>query len=223
MGRRIGFGLLWLGFAAYAFLLAPPDHPDTVTLIQNLSLGNWQGINPLVVALFNLMGIWPAIYISVLLADGHGQRVRAWPFAVAAFAVGAFALLPYLVLRSPNPSPIAAPSLILRLTNSRWVGVVLLVGAIALVGYGVSQGDWPDLIQQWQTSRFIHVMSLDFCLLSLLFPTLVTDDLARRGGTEQNWLWAIAAIPLFGALVYLILRPNLPTLGQPNSTPPSVC
>ncbi len=209
MVRRIGLTLVWLGFAAYAFLLAPPDRPDTLTLIQNLSLGNWQGINPLVIALFNLMGIWPAIYACVLLADGHGQRVRAWPFVMATFAVGAFALLPYLVLRSPNPTPITTPSLMLRVTNSRWTGVVLLVGAIALVSYGFSQGDWPDFIQQWQSSRFIHVMSLDFCLLTLLFPTLLTDDLARRDGTAQGWLKAIAVIPLFGALGYLILRPSL--------------
>ena len=39
------------------------------------------------------MGIWPMVYACVALIDGQGQRVLAWPFAVASFAVGAFALL----------------------------------------------------------------------------------------------------------------------------------
>ncbi len=98
MVRKITFGLLWLGFIVYAFLFAPPEQPDTFQLIKNLSIGQWQGINPLVIALFNLMGIWPLIYSAVVLIDGRGQKISAWLFAVASFAVGAFALLPYLGL-----------------------------------------------------------------------------------------------------------------------------
>jgi len=37
--EKIGFGLLWVGFVTYAFLLAPPDQPDTFELIKNLSTG----------------------------------------------------------------------------------------------------------------------------------------------------------------------------------------
>ncbi len=74
MGRKIGFGLLWLGFVTYAFLLAPPNQPDTFDLIKNLSTGQIAGINPLVVALFNIMGVWPLIYSALLFIDGRGQR-----------------------------------------------------------------------------------------------------------------------------------------------------
>lgn len=104
MLRKIGFGLIWLVFVGYAFGLAPPPQPDTATLIINLSTGNWQDINPLIIALFNLMGIWPAIYACVLLPDGRGQNVSAFPFVIVSFAVGAFAILPYLALRQPNPN-----------------------------------------------------------------------------------------------------------------------
>ena len=69
MFRRITLFLLWLGFILYAFLLAPPDQPDTLELITKLSTGQWGGINPLVVSLFNLMGIYPLIYSAVLLID----------------------------------------------------------------------------------------------------------------------------------------------------------
>ncbi|WP_227789147.1 MULTISPECIES: DUF2834 domain-containing protein [unclassified Nodularia (in: cyanobacteria)] len=205
MLRKIAFSLLWLGFLTYAFLLAPPDQPDTFELIQNLSLGKWQGINPLVIALFNLMGIWPVIYSAVLFFDGRGQKIPAWPFATAAFAVGAFALLPYLALREPNQEFSGEKNLWLKLLDSRITGLILTIAAVILVASGL-QGDWGNFVQQWQTSRFIHVMSLDFCVLSLLFPALLGDDMARRGMKNQPLFWLITLIPLFGPLIYLSVR-----------------
>ncbi|QLE54800.1 DUF2834 domain-containing protein [Nostoc sp. TCL26-01] len=210
MVRKIALGVLWLGFITYAFVFAPPDQPDTVELIKNLSLGQWQGINPLVIALFNLMGIWPMIYSAMLFIDGRGQKIRAWPFATASFAVGAFALLPYLALREPNPEFIGAKTSLIKLLDSRVTGVILTIGAVILVAYGLQSSDWSNFVQQWQTNRFIHVMSLDFCLLCLLFPTLLGDDMARRGWQNQQLFWLFAVIPLFGPLIYLCLRPLLP-------------
>jgi hypothetical protein len=213
MNRFIFWGL-WLGFVLYAFILAPPNRPDTADLILRLSTGDWEGINPIVIALFNAMGIWPMVYAALALIDGTGQKLRAWPFVLTSFAVGAFALLPYLALRQPgsnsnNSSFSGGPSQLLRLLESRWLGAVLTAGAIALAAFALLKGNWPDFWQQWQTSRFIHVMTLDFCALWLLFPVLLKDDLARRGVT-QSWISAaVLALPLVGACLYLTLRPSM--------------
>ncbi|WP_427162174.1 DUF2834 domain-containing protein [Aliinostoc sp. HNIBRCY26] len=218
MVRKIAFGVLWLGFIVYAFVFAPPDSPDTFELIKNLSTGQWQGINPLVIALFNLMGIWPMIYSAVLFVDGRGQKIAAWPFAAASFAVGAFALLPYLTLRQPNPQFTGQKDALIKRLDSRVTGIFLTVVAAILVAYGLIAGDWSNFLQQWQTSRFIHVMSLDFCLLSLLFPTLLRDDMAHRGWENQQFFWLFAALPLFGALTYLCVRPPIrETVTPPHS------
>lgn len=213
------FWLLWIGFVAYAFLGAPPQQPNTMNLILALSTGQWQGINPLIIGLFNLMGIWPLIYSCLLLIDGRGQKIPAWPFAVASFGVGAFALLPYLALRNPNPVWQGSKDGLLKILDSRWMGVGLTIAAIALLTYGLRAGDWSDFSRQWQTSRFIHVMSLDFVLLGLLCPVLLPDDFARRGIEGQpQWFWPVVLVPLFGPLVYLSLRPPLPSK-QPTSQP----
>lgn len=209
MVRKIAFGVLWLGFTTYAFFLAPPDQPDTIELIKNLSIGQWQGINPLVIALFNLMGIWPLIYSALIFIDGRGQKIPAWLFATASFGVGAFALLPYLALREPNPQFSGTKNTLIKLLDSRVTGVFLSVATIILVGYGLQAGDGNNFLQQWQTSRFIHVMSLDFCLLCLLFTALLGDDMARRGWQKSRLFWLFALIPLFGPLLYLCLRPPL--------------
>lgn len=209
MVRKIGFGLLWVGFVTYAFLLAPPDQPDTFELIKNLSTGQWEGINPLVVSLFNIMGVWPMIYSCLLFIDGT-QKIPAWPFASVSFGVGAFALLPYLALREPNTEFSGKKNAFLKLLDSRLTGVALTIGAVILVAYGLGNGDWGNFVQQWQNSRFIHVMSLDFCLLCLLFPALLGDDMTRRGLKNPQLFWLTALIPLFGPLIYLCVRPPLP-------------
>jgi hypothetical protein len=202
LARKIALWSLWLSFVGYAFVAAPPNQPDTFTLIQNLSTGNWAGINPLVIALFNIMGVLPLLYSCFLYSDGRMQRLPAWPFAIASFGVGAFALLPYLALREPAPTFAGEKNGWLKFWDARWLAIAIAVAAIGLLTYGLTQGDWSDFIQQWQTSRFIHVMSLDFCLLCLLPPTLLGDDMARRGVHNPR-------IPLFGTLAYLVWRPPL--------------
>lgn len=207
--RKLLFGGLWLGLIVYAFFLAPPNQPDTFDLIQRLATGQWQGINPLIIALFNIMGVWPLIYSGLLFFDGRGQKIPAWPFAVGSFGVGAFALLPYLALRQPNPRFTGEKNLWLKLLDSRWTGLVLAIGTVGLLAYGLIAGDWAEFVQQWRTDRFIHVMSLDFCLLCLLVPSLLGDDLARRGITDSRWFWAVSLVPLLGASIYLAVRPPI--------------
>jgi hypothetical protein len=215
--NKIIFGALWLALIGYTFLLAPPDRVDSLQLIINLSTGNWTGINPFVVALFNLMGILPLIYACLMLIDGKTQNISAGLFSAASFAVGAFAILPYLALRESNSTPeidrFQGSRIdrrgIIKLVDSRWLGVILSIGTVTLLIYGITQGDWTDFVRQWHTSRFIHVMSLDFCLLTLLLPVLITEDIHRRNFTSPQLVRLLSLVPLFGGLLYLCIRPNL--------------
>ena len=212
MSKKVLLTLVWIGFVGYAFTLAPPDQPDTFDLIKNLSTGNIEGINPLIVALFNIMGVWPMAYSCITFLDGQSQKIPAWPFTLLSFGVGAFALLPYLILRQPNPTFTEQKNWFLKVLDSRITGGAIALGGIGLFIYGVTNGDWGNFVQQWQTSRFIHVMSLDFCLLCVLFPVLAQDDIKRRGLDDSQAFKILSFIPFFGALLYLILRP--PTIEQ---------
>jgi hypothetical protein len=211
MFNKVAFWIFWLGFIGYASLLAPPNQPDTFELIKRLSIGDWENINPLIIALFYLMGVFPTIYACLMFIDGREQKIKAFPFAIASFAVGAFSILPYLALRrSPTDFFQGQKSLLIKILDSRITGVFLTIAAVGLLIFGLSQGDWGDFLEQWQTNRFIHVMSLDFCSLCLLFPVLLKDDLARRGIKKNSGIfWLISLVPLFGALGYLCLRPPL--------------
>lgn len=224
MLRRLAFAFIWFCFIAYAFLYAPPPHPDTLDTLVRLSTGQWQGLNPAVVSLFNLMGIWPMIYACLALIDGIGKKIPAWPFVAASFGVGAFALLPYLALREEN-SPAAdralaqsvtqeKPNPLLALIDSPWTGRLLTIGTLGLLGYGLLYGDWSDFVAQWRTSAFIHVMSLDFCMLSVLVAPLVRSDMNRRHLNQSGFFWSglfwvAALVPLLGVLLYLSVRSPL--------------
>jgi hypothetical protein len=209
MQRKIALWLLWLALILYAFVLAPADSPDTITLIKNLSTGQWTGINPLIIALFNIMGVLPLLYGCLIYIDGRVQKLPAWIFSAVSFAVGAFALIPYMALREPNGTFTGEKNGFLKVMDSRWVGGLIAIAVLTLLVYGFVNGNWHDFVQQWQTSRFIHVMSLDFCLLCLLFPILLEDDMTRRGLNDRRIFWAVALVPLLGAIAYVTLRPPL--------------
>ena len=209
MINKLILGSIWLIFTVYAFVFAPPNQPDTFDLIVNLSTGNIEGINPLIVALFNLMGVLPAIYACFLLVDGKGQKLPAWIFVTVSFGVGAFAVLPYLALRKTNQTWTGTKSWLIKIVESPITGMILTLATLTLIFFGINNGDWSDFVRQWQSDRFIHVMSLDFCLLCLLFPVIIKDDLPKRGIENPAIFAIISAIPVLGTLVYLCFRPDL--------------
>ena len=206
MKNKLIFGFIWLGFTIYAFVFAPANDPNTIDLIINLSSANFQDINPLIIALFNLMGILPIIYSCFLFFDGRNQKIPAWVFVIASFGVGAFAILPYLALRQPSTVWTGEKNTLLKVLESPIIGILITISATLLIFWGIYNGDWSDFIQQWHSSKFIHVMSLDFCMLCLLLPVIVKDDLARRNIDRPFIFWLITLIPLFGTLAYLCSR-----------------
>ncbi len=209
--QSIALGFLWLGFVTYALLLSPPSASNTLEVIRQLSTGQWADLNPVVVVLFNLMGLWPMVYASLALSDGIDQRLPAWPFVVGSFGLGAFALMPYLALRK-STSDLSQPSVggpVLKVITHRLWGVGVAIATVLLIVYGITQGvpgeAWQEFLHQFSTSQFIHIMSLDFCMLTLLTPRLLWDDIARRR-MHSRWR-AVSLLPLLGPALYLALRP----------------
>jgi len=211
MGRKIALWLVWTGFIAYILLLAPPFHPEeTQELIKKLLTGEWANINPIILSLFALIGVWLQIYSCLLFIDGRMQEISFWPFALVSVVTGVVGLFPYLALREANQEFSGQRDVFLKLLDSRSTGIVLMLFTIGLLGYCFLTGDWKDFIQQFQSDRFINGMSLAFCLFYLLFPTILGDDMARRGFLSNSQLfWVTALVPLLGPLAYLCWRPTL--------------
>ncbi|WP_298921368.1 hypothetical protein [uncultured Nostoc sp.] len=210
MTLKLGLWLLWAGFIAYILLLAPPLHlGETLTLLKNIFTLQWAAINPIILSLFSLVGIWLLIYSSLLFIDGRMQSIPFWPFAITSVGSGVLGLLPYLALREPNQQFSGQKDAFLNLLDSHLYGIVLTFSTLVLFVYGFALGDWGDYVQQFQSDRFINGMSLAFCLFYVLFPTVVGDDMARRRFPNAEVFLAVAFVPLLGSLAYLCLRPPL--------------
>lgn len=212
MGRRLGLWAIWGGFILYVLLLAPPLQPDTFQPIQTLLTGHLPQINPVLISLFSLVGIWLLIYSCLVFPDGRMQRLPAWAFMLASAGSGVIALIPYLALREPNQSFSGRRDAWLRILEARSTGVVLAISTLVLLAFAAFFGDWSAYLYEFQTNKFVHGMSLAVGLLCVLFPypTLLSDDMARRGLTSDSQLfWLTALFPLFGPLFYLCVRPPL--------------
>lgn len=212
MGRKLALWFIWLGFISYLVLLAPPLQPDTVQPLQDLLSGKIPRVNPVILSLFSMVGIWILIYSCLIFPDGRMQSLPAWAFIVASLGSGVLGLIPYLALREPNQQFTGQKDSWLTGLDSRSTGVLLTVSTFALLSFALLWGDWFAYWHEFLTNRFVHGMSLAFCLFALLFPypTLLNDDMARRGLMPDTQLfWLTALVPLFGPLIYLSLRPPL--------------
>ncbi|MBW4620606.1 MAG: DUF2834 domain-containing protein [Cyanosarcina radialis HA8281-LM2] len=211
MIRKIVLWGIWIGFVGYTLWLAPLDRPDTWPLVGKLLTFQWGKLNAIITAIFWLMGVWPTIYACLMFADGRRQNFRVWPYFIASNFTGVICLLPYLIFRKSDRAFYGKKDKWLSLLDRRSTGVFLLIITIILLTYAVLAGDWRDYLRQFQTRSFVHLISLDFCLMCLIFPltSLFNDDMARRNLKDSRIFWAVALVPLFGPLVYLCLRPPL--------------
>lgn len=178
-------------------------------------------MNPVLISVFNLMGVWPLIYTMLLIPSGRGSKGSppVWPFAAVSFATGAFALLPYFALwRGEGPPPLPSArerdSWPVKILESKVTAVSAVVGAAVLLTYAATAGGpaWKEYDQYFRESQFVHVMSLDFLILASLAPFWLFNDMTvRKWRGKGDWWWPLLAVlPVLGPAIYLLLRPPLP-------------
>lgn len=186
-GARQLLAAIWLALLLEAFLLSPAPRPDQSEWVMRLVTGDWAGEEMLVVALFNLMGIWP-LAMAALLADRLRGWPPPWPFVAASMALGGFVLLPG-VLVAGDRGPVSGWQRALAHPALRGV---LGVGAAGLMVWGLATGDAARFVEIWRTELFVHVMAFDFVALWLSSVVLARENGAR---------WPLALLPLVGALM----------------------
>ncbi|MGL5793948.1 MAG: hypothetical protein ACRC06_05960 [Waterburya sp.] len=208
MNQKLRLWLLWASFIVYLLLLAPPfDWELTKLLLIKLLTLQWNAINPVIFSLFSLVGVWILIYSSLLFFDGRMQTLPFYPFALLALGTGVIGLIPYLALREPNTEFTGTKDWWLSLLDSRSTAIALMLFTLCLFIYALIAGDWGEFWQLFKSDRFINGMSLAFGLFYLLFPTVLGDDMTRRGYLRESQLfWFIALVPLLGPLGYLCWR-----------------
>lgn len=212
-------------------------------------------VNQVFAALFNAMGLMPALYAALLVPAGRSgggakgreggggflssfpPRLPAFPFVAGSFALGFFALGPYLALWTPAPPAEALPeserdgprdatapprpealdkngaagAVALRALESPITAAALLLGALSQAYLAATAGPaaWAEFARLFDESRLVHVTSLDFLALSSFIPFWVSLDAgARRWKGGSSVAAALGVVPLVGPALYLALRPR---------------
>jgi hypothetical protein len=169
---------VWLALVVYVFgNIAPADvDPDfSATMIQKILTTPYDGtVNPIFVAIFNLLGVYPALFASLLLPASKKQPIVAWPFIFGAFALGYFAEGPYLAFRKIRTSgsieEVGAGN---RLFDNK-IAPILLFGFSAFLTYFAIFGDFlngdriEDFIRLFMSQRLVHVSTIDFTILTFV-------------------------------------------------------
>jgi len=176
---RLFYFILWISLAAYAFGIAPGGTAEATLvdneLIKKLIFTPYDGTtNPIFVAIFNYLGILPAVYASLLLPGSKKQKVPTLPFVILSFALGFFATGPYLGLRSiENSVSDSEKGRGSFLFESKITGLLLLGFASFLTYYGISNSFGNPIsaineyIELFKNQRLVHVSTIDFTILSL--------------------------------------------------------
>jgi hypothetical protein len=139
-----------------------------------------------------------------------------------------FALFPYVCLwQPPRDGPQCPPSTDeleegwgrfgLKATESAWLPVGLMVASGFLMFKAFSGGvvSWNQYFKLFDESKFIHVMSLDFCALTALIPFFLWNDAEKRQwGPRSAAVPFLSCLPLLGPLIYLVLRPKAQELSD---------
>lgn len=202
---------VWAGLLVYVFAFAPPHDPAvTRRLLAGTFGGSYAGLDAAVVAVWNLLGVVPLLYLSLLVPDGRRQRVWSWPFGLLMMVGGAFVLVPWLLLRTEEDSAARRFQLGMRLVRSavfRW-GIV--AGILGLGGYGLVRGSIAGFAALFWHARLVHVMTLDLLLCAALLPYLIAK-LRRPEDVvgEPAWARALPLVPLIGPALWnaLYYRP----------------
>lgn len=210
---------------SYAFLFAPGKDAAATALDADLLKAIIANpfdptINPVFVAIFNMLGIVPFVYASLLLPGSRDQKPPAWPFIGASFFLGFFAVGPYLGLRAYQPTPDAFPrkKWLAKAVENKIPAALSLASAVflvyyALMGGGAAGGDIPSRLAGYtalfSSQTLPHVSSLDLLVLSLFVADPMREDMLRREWYSAGKLLAFAGVPVVGPCLYLLLRPSL--------------
>ena len=192
-------------FLVYIFIFAPSDTSNSFTLIQRMYSPEFRSVNPLIFSVFNLLGVWPMAFTVLVLEESKLQDFPVWPFILLSFFTGGFVYLIYFSLRKSVDERLSSTSLQKRIEKPR--NMYLLIGVtILLLLYGFVFGDLGGYIQSFTKNSLVHVMTIDFLLLSLLFPVLMVDDMMREKIFNLRQFLVFSVSSVLGATLYLLHR-----------------
>ena len=112
------------------------------------------------------------MYTAILLIEQRERFVPAWPFILASFAAGMYALMPYFSVRGVwKKKTKEKRSIIIKIADSKITAGIITVLVFGLFLYGIIassiNNSWAEYGDLFLNTRLINVMTIDFTFLTL--------------------------------------------------------
>ncbi|XKH49448.1 hypothetical protein LG275_07275 [Chryseomicrobium palamuruense] len=196
------FFVVWILLVGYAVFLAPGQGNSSDPVLTEVFAGNWAAIDPLVLTVFNSLGIFPLLFLTVLLRNDT-KHWPAWPFSLVSFGLGAFSLLLYFAFGNRPPErKIRTPKWLLRILRSKtWLLFLIVITVANLISLqnGISLDAYRETFQQ---SHLVSVMTVDWFVLWGLSIYAVYHFYPEARAK------ALAFIPIAGPALVLLINSN---------------
>ncbi|SDO58891.1 hypothetical protein [Alkalicoccus daliensis] len=195
------FAVVFVLLVSYAVFLAPGGENGGGPTFPQLITGQFEGVDPLVTAVFSMLGIYPVIF-ALLLIPKDRYRLPAWPFVLLSFGLGAFSILPYMAFRgSRNKETARGPRLLHHGITHPLLLILLLIISIAVYLVGIA-GSFSAYGEAFMNSGLVSVMTIDFLVVIWLTYYILRYDWQLR----HTWL---TFIPAIGPLILILWRNKL--------------
>jgi hypothetical protein len=204
--------LIWLAFTSYAFLFSPGGSTESQALdaevAKEIILHPFDGtVTPIFTLIFNSLGIVPLVFGALLLPGNRKQKVPATPFVIASFALGYFAIGPYL-------GPFSIMHMTHKTFNRTLEVMILIIFYILCKGlrqqvYDVSTEDLGGFAKNLE-SKVIWTAALGFALLLTYYGFFGSFDSDRYTAYAQ--LFASQRLPHVSSLDLTILSVVVSTI-----------
>jgi len=176
---------------------------EELILINDLIFFQYTTLEPLLIIVFYLMGIWPVVQATLLYGDGNEKRIPDWPFLLLSFFTGAYILSVYILMRESRKAKKYQNSLTKLFDSTSW-GICLVILTITLFIMGILLGDPQGYIELFQKYLFVRVMTIDFLLFTMITPITVYIHSVNNSIEVSPFVLVLGMIPILGALYYIL-------------------
>lgn len=147
--------------------------------------------DPLVFAVFNLLGLFPLAFLTLALST---NKLKNLDFALlfSGFMLGGFVSTLYFIRASkPSFKPI------------KWLQSISILGILLTfmtIVSGLIFGSITTYIELFKSDSFIHIMTLDFIFMVFISPILLRPI---------SKYYLLGLIPIIGIFIPLIIEKNI--------------